>query len=159
MTAQTLPDGLTAYRIGDPAGAFPVFDATGSTISPGRWNDPAHGMIYAAERISTALLEKLVHGSGALPPNQHYVEISIPAGISYEVFQPAAHPGWDLANMIVSRSFGCAWRASMRSAVLIVPSVVARLDNNVLINPVHAEFPRIKCGLHTPVYWDSRLFP
>lgn len=150
---------MTAYRIGDPAGAYPIFDATGSTINPGRWNDPAHPLIYTAERYSTSLLEKLVHGSGALPPNQHYVEIAIPAGCSYEVFQPAAHSGWDLANGNVSRAFGCAWQAAGRSLILISPSVVARLDNTILINPTHPEFRRITTGLATPVYWDARLFP
>lgn len=159
MKPQRLDKGLTAYRIGDPAGAYPIFDATGSTINPGRWNDPAHPLIYAAEHYSTTLLEKLVHGSGALPPNQHYVEITIPAGTSYEVFQPAAHSGWDLANGKISRAFGCAWQGSARSLILIVPSVVARLDNNILINPTHLEFSRITTGLNIPVYWDGRLFP
>ena len=60
MKPQILSQGLTAFRIGDPAGAWPIFDATGSTLHPGRWNDPAHPVIYAAERFSTALLEKLV---------------------------------------------------------------------------------------------------
>jgi len=159
LKPQTLPQGLTAFRIGDPAGAYPIFDAAGSTFNPGRWNDPAHPVIYAAERYSTALLEKLVHGSGLLPPNQHYVEITVPAGASYEVFQPAAHPGWDLANGKISRDFGCVWLAQRRSLVLIAPSVVARLDNNILINPAHPEFTRITTGLHVPVYWDDRLFP
>lgn len=159
MTPQILSQGLSAYRIGDPAGVHPIFDATGSTINPGRWNDANHPMIYAAERYSTALLEKLVHGSGALPPNQHYVEISIPAGLSYEVFQPASYPRWDLANGKISRDFGCAWQASGRSVLLVVPSVVARLDNNILINPNHTDFPKIGTGLNIPVYWDSRLFP
>ena len=126
MRPQVLDRGLTAFRIGDPAGAYPLFDATRSTINPGRWNDAAHPVVYAAQRYSTALLEMLVHGSGALPPNQHYVEIAIPAGASYEVFQPAAHPGWDLANGKVSRAFGCAWQAEGRSLILIAPSVVAR---------------------------------
>ena len=30
MTAQILDRALTAYRIGDPAGAYPIFDAGGS---------------------------------------------------------------------------------------------------------------------------------
>lgn len=159
MKPQVLDQGLTAYRIGDPGGAYPIFSATGSTLNPGRWNDAAHPVIYAAERYSTALLEKLVHGSGALPPNQHYVEIAVPAGVSYEVLQPASHPGWDLSNGKVGRAFGCAWQAQGRSLVLIVPSVVARLDHNILINPAHPEFPRITTGLNIPVYWDARLFP
>ena len=117
---------------------------------------PTHSLYHSGKPAPERLHPT---GPGALPPNQHYVEITIPAGVSYEVLQPAAHPGWDLSNGKVSRAFGCAWQASGRSLVLIVPSVVARVDHNILINPTHAEFPRIATGLNTPVYWDARLFP
>lgn len=158
MTWQVLDRTVSAYRIGDPAGAWPIFDATGSTIAPGRWNTPGSPMIYAAEHYSTALLEKLVHGSGRLPPNQHYIEITIPRGLSYEVFSPAALPGWDTMPATVSKGFGEAWCLERRSVILIAPSVVARLDNNILINPLHPEFTSITASLHNPVYWDRRLF-
>lgn len=158
MTAQILDRTLTCYRIGDPSGAYPIFDATGSTIAPGRWNTPGSPVIYAAEHYSTALLEKLVHGSGRLPPNQHYVDITIPRRTRYEVFSPPALPGWDAMPATVSKAFGEAWCLARRSAILIVPSVVARLDSNILINPAHPDFPGIAAGLHQPVFWDSRLF-
>jgi RES domain-containing protein len=159
VTAQVLDRILTSYRIGDPAGEYPIFDATGSRLYPGRWNTPASPMIYTSERFSTALLEKLVHGSGRLPPNQHYVEITMPPGVTYEVFDVNAHRGWDMATGAVSRLFGERWQHSRRSLILIVPSVVARLDMNILINPEHAEFRRVACSLHHPVFWDKRLFP
>lgn len=158
MTAQVLDRTLTCYRIGDPSGAYPIFDATGSTIAPGRWNTPGSPVIYTAEHYSTALLEKLVHGSGRLPPNQHYVEITIPRGTRYEVFSPPALPGWDAMPATVSKAFGEAWCVERRSAILIVPSVVARLDSNILINPAHPDFAGIATGLHQPVFWDRRLF-
>ncbi|MEP9374701.1 RES family NAD+ phosphorylase [Mesorhizobium sp. KR1-2] len=158
MTAQVLDRTLTSFRIGDPSGAYPIFDATGSTIAPGRWNTPGSSLIYTSEHYSTALLEKLVHGSGRLPPNQHYVAITIPRGVSYEVFSPPALPGWDSMPAAASKAFGERWFQEKRSAILLVPSVVARLDRNVLINPAHAEFATIQTSLHEPVYWDRRLF-
>lgn len=158
MTAQILDRTLTAFRIGDPGGTYPIFDATGSTIAPGRWNTPGSPLIYSAEHFSTALLEKLVHGSGRLPPNQHYVSITIPKGASYEMFSEAAVPGWDTMPAGVSKAFGERWCLERRSAILLVPSVVARLDRNVLINPAHPDFGEIAASLHQPVYWDGRLF-
>jgi RES domain-containing protein len=158
VTSQILDRTLSAYRIGDPAGAYPIFDATGSTIAPGRWNTPGSPVIYSAEHYSTALLERLVHGSGRLPPNQHYIEITIPRGLTYEVFSPAALPGWDTMPATVSKEFGQRWCLERRCAILIVPSVVARLDDNILINPLHTEFPSITASLHKPVFWDRRLF-
>jgi RES domain-containing protein len=158
VTAQRLDRVLTAFRISDPDGAYPIFDATGSTLSPGRWNTATSPVIYASRHYSTAILEKLVRGSGELPPNQHFVEITIPTGISYEHLTPAHLPGWDDITRAASQAYGAAWQSSRRSLVLLVPSVVARMDLNVLINPEHPEFPRITYGLHQPVWWDPRLF-
>ena len=158
MTAQILDRTLTSYRIGDPAGTYPIFDATGSTIAPGRWNRPGSPLIYTSQHYSTALLEKLVHGSGRLPPNQHYVEITIPSGTSYEILSQPALPGWDSMPATVSKVFGEEWCLQRRSAILLVPSVVARPENNILINPAHPQFPRLAASLHQPVFWDRRLF-
>lgn len=159
MTAQKLDRVLTGYRIGDPSGAYPIFDATGSTISPGRWNTAATPVLYASEHYSTAMLEKLARGSGRLSPNQHFIEITIPNGISYEILDPAFLPGWDDLSGMASRSYGEAWQRSRRSLLLIVPSMVARIDHNFLLNPEHPQFSEVRHGLHRPVWWDLRLFP
>jgi len=158
VTAQILDRTLACFRIGDPAGAYPIFDATGSTLAPGRWNTPASPVIYTSEHYSTALLEKLVRGSGRLPPNQHFVTVTLPRGLSYEVFSTPSLPGWDAMPPTVSRAFGERWCLERRSAVLLVPSAVARLDRNILINPAHPEFSTITASLHEPVFWDRRLF-
>jgi RES domain-containing protein len=158
VTAQRLDRVLTAFRIGDPNGAHPIFDATGSKLYPGRWNTAACPMIYASEHYSTAMLEKLVRGSGSLPPNQHFIEITIPNGVTYEVVEPAHLPGWDDPSRAASKAFGEAWQKSRRSLLLLVPSVVARMERNVLLNPENPEFPQVTHGLHRPVWWDRRLF-
>jgi RES domain-containing protein len=41
---------------------------------------------------------------------------------------------------------------------VIVPSVVAREENNFLVNPQHVEFPQVTHSLATPIWWDERLF-
>ena len=158
MTGQRLDRTVVAYRIGDPAGAYPIFDANGSKLFPGRWNTPASPMIYASQNYSTAMLEKLVHGSGSLPPNQHFIRITIDPGVSYEMFSEPHHPGWDRADMSVSKPFGETWLQQARSAILLVPSVVARMEHNVLINPAHPDAGHIQASLHQPVWWDGRLF-
>jgi RES domain-containing protein len=158
VTAQRLDRVLTAYRIGNPNGAHPIFDATGSKLYPGRWNTAASPMLCASEHYSTAMLEKLVHGSGHLPPNQHFIEITIPNGITYEMVDQAHLPGWDDPACAVSKAFGAAWQSGKRSLLLIVPSVVARMEHNFLLNPEHPAFPRVTHGLHRPVWWDRRLF-
>ena len=158
MKGQTLAQARKAYRIGDPDGDHKIFDATGSRLFPGRWNTPASPMIYAAADYATSMLEKLVHGSGQLPPNQHDVEILLSAGLTYEVLAQPAVPGWDYPDCLASKAFGEAWHRSRRSLLLFVPSVVARVSQNILINPEHPDFSKITVGDHQPCWWDSRLF-
>jgi RES domain-containing protein len=158
LTAQILDRVLTCWRIGDPGGKYPIFDATGSTRYPGRWNTASSPVIYASEHYALAMLEKLAHGSGAMPPNQHYIRITVPNGLSYEVLDTASLPDWAHPGCVASRPWGERWQRERRSAVLLVPSVVARVECNVLINPQHPQFPAITHGLHQPVWWDARLF-
>ena len=159
MTAQKLDRTLTACRLGDPDGAFPIFDAAGSRLFPGRWNLPETPAIYASEHYSTALLEKLAHAAiGKLPPNQHFIRITLPRGLSYEVVTKDSLPGWDDRSMTTARRFGAAWITERRSAILLVPSIVARMERNIVINPAHPEFGLIETTLHEPVSWDERLF-
>ena len=115
-------------------------------------------MIYAAEHFSTAMLEMLVYWKRALPPNQHYLDIAIPAGLSYEVVTADLLPDWHAGGGNAARLFGHEWYVDKRSAVLLVPSMVARMERNIIINTGHADFPRIKPGLETPLPWDQRLF-
>ena len=126
-------------------------------IFPGRWNESGEAVIYAAERYSIAMLEKLAHWDGMIPENQHFVAATIPVGVSYEVFQPAAHPGWDGSDKTVAQQFGSTWAREKRSAILLVPSVFAPMEQNVLVNTAHPDAARIIPGLETPVWWDNRL--
>lgn len=155
---QKLDRVLSCFRIGDPVGEHEIFSAEGSSLYPGRWNTRKSPMICTSEHYSTAMLEKLVHGSGLLPPNQHYIRITIPPTVSYEVFQPEAHSGWDGPRENICKKFGEAWHQEGRSAILLVPSIQARLENNNLLNPSHPKFGQITWELAQPVWWDSRLY-
>lgn len=158
MSVQNTDRVLTCYRIGDPDGAFPIYDSEGARLYPGRWNTHASPVIYASEHYSTALLEKLVHANLAMPANQHFIEITIPNGVSYEIFQTAAHPGWDGRNEVICKTFGQEWHQQKRSALLMVPSLPARLERNFLINPAHPDAKSITHALPEPVWWDERLY-
>lgn len=93
-----------------------------------------------------------------LPANQHFITITIPNGVSYEVFQTAAHPGWDSKNEFICKAFAQAWYDERRSALLIVPSIPTRIERNFLINPIHADAKHITHTMPEPVWWDARLY-
>ena len=157
MTHRALDRAMKTYRIGDKDGAYPIFSGEGSRTTPGRWNDIGQSMLYTSEHYSTAMLEKLVR-LGEMPSNQHFIEITIERGVSYEEVNEANVPGWYEQNQANARAFGARWFSEGRSAILIAPSVVARMDNNVLINPNHADFRHIGASRERPIWWDKRLF-
>lgn len=158
MKPQKSTATLKAFRIGDPSGDYPIWDATGSTIYPGRWNDRAHAVIYASANYSTAMLEKLVHLNGIMPDGQHFIEVTIPAGTLIETVTGDHLPGWAARDMRKARAYGRGWANAKRSAVLRVPSYVARMEWNFVFNPAHDEFARIHTAEAVPVWWDKRLF-
>ena len=153
-----LPHLLIAYRIGDPAGRYPIYSGEGAATVAVRWHEKGQDVIYASVCYSTAMLEKLAHFRGILPRNQHFLKIEIPAGLTYEVVTRDTVPSWNLAESREARAFGASWFGSRRSAVLPVPSYVAREEQNVLINPHHSDARLIVPGLETPVWWDEQLF-
>ncbi|MYI70829.1 MAG: hypothetical protein F4103_19555 [Boseongicola sp. SB0673_bin_14] len=56
------------------------------------------------------------------------------------------------------RRFGRSWFHDKRSAILIVPSVVAQMARKFVIDAAHVDFKKIKVGLETPIWWDDVPF-
>jgi len=139
---------------------YPAFDGTGAALHGGRWNSPGTPVVYAAPSYALALLEILVHaGTEALPGPHHAVTIDVPADVPVDRLRPEALPGWADANERVARGAGDRWRSAGRSAILLVPSVVAAPhDWNAVIDPRHPGAARLVIAAPVPVTWDPRLF-
>lgn len=151
---------LQAYRIGRHSHGRPIYDTDGAAGTPGRWNRCGEGVIYASECCSTAVLETLVHlPTPRLPGNRHVATFTIPSGTSFDVFDPDDHAGWDARDdPTVAREYGSLWYQERRSAVLLVPSVIAPSDRNVVINPNHPDARGfVKPLVVIPFQWDERL--
>ena len=58
----------------------------------------------------------------------------------------------------ICKAFGEAWFAAGRSALLLVPSIPARVERNILINPAHPDAQAINFELPEPIWWDDRLY-
>ncbi len=119
-------------------------DGEGARLYGGRWNSPGVPVVYAATHLSLALLEQLVHVSlERLPDAFRAFAIELPDDVPVETIRlaPAAN------DPVACRRYGDVWAAALRSAALIVPSVLvpATLDpggigtdeRNVVLNPRH----------------------
>ena len=157
MSSSILDRTVKAYRIGAKSNRYPIFNGEGSIAYPGRWNTSKCRVIYASENYSTALLEKLVHSNtGKIPKNQQWIEIIVPAGTTYETVTTYSLANWN--DSTISKEFGDKWLEDKRSCILFVPSIVAPLDNNILINEFHPQFSNLTSSINQPVIWDNRLF-
>ena len=147
-----------AWRIAD--GRFDVFSPTGASLVGGRWNSPGLGVIYASCSYAGAMLECLAHaGIGRVPRTHVALEVTIPDALAVERHDDRSLPaGWEDGDLRAARAFGDAWIRERRSAVLVEPSVVARREGNVVINPAHPDFKKIEPGQAEHVLWDARLF-
>ena len=158
LTKQARSQAWQAWRIAD--GRFDVFSPIGASLVGGRWNSPGLGVIYASRSYAGAMLECLAHaGIGRVPRTHVTIEITVAGLVPVERHDESSLvDGWDHADLRVARAFGDAWIRERRTAVLVVPSVVARREGNVLLNPQHAVFKKIVAGSPEPVVWDARLF-
>lgn len=150
---------MRIYRIADKR--HPVWDGTGAALLGGRWNSPGHPAIYGSLSYACAMLEILAHaGIGRIPATQQFVMAELPDDASLvERHDASTLPdGWDGEYSMIARRFGDAWLGARRSLVLVVPSVVARLEFNAVVNPAHPDFSVLKVSAPEPVVWDRRLF-
>lgn len=149
---------MQIYRIGD--NRHPLWDGTGAAMVGGRWNSPGRPVIYGSLSYACAMLEILVHANiGRVPSTQVYVVVQVPDSVPIERHDAHSLPlGWDGDDPSIARRFGDQWLQETRSAVLVVPSVVATLECNAIINPLHASANQFLVSSTQKVIWDQRLF-
>ena len=149
---------MQVFRVAD--GRHALWDGTGAALVGGRWNTPGRPVIYACLGYACSLLEILVHANiGRVPTTHCYVVADIPDAVPTERHDAASLPlGWDGDDLSIPRGFGDQWLAQRKTAVLLVPSVVARLEWNALVNPLHPAARQILVSPSQAVIWDQRLF-
>jgi RES domain-containing protein len=149
---------MRIYRIADKR--HPVWSGTGAMLMGGRFNSPGRAVIYGAATFAGAMLEVLVHARiGKVPRTHVFVAAEVPDDLEVELANAEVLPaGWDRPDSMAARAYGDRWIAEGRTAVLLVPSVVAREEWNVLVNPAHPMAGRLAVSEPSPVVWDERLF-
>lgn len=150
---------ITAWRIAKRKHLRAAFTGEGARLFGGRWNNPGTAMIYTAESQSLAALEMLVHlDSSELLGSYVVWEIGIDESLIAPVELSKLPGNWkDDPPPAEVRAIGDAWVAGGLSAVLRVPSVVIRGENNFLLNPRHEHFPRLHIRNPVSFRFDRRL--
>jgi len=134
----------------------------GAAISPGRWNDENEPIVYCATTIAMAVLETAAYvDDSGLPLNKYLIEISVPDNVwaKREEVDIAKLPATWAAIPAgrASVKLGSDWLTSLRSPILMVPSVIVPEEWVSLINPKHPDAPKISAKV-VRLFEYNRLF-
>lgn len=135
-----------------------AFSGVGGIHFPGRWHHAGGPVVYVAESVSLAALERLVHLKRTADVRDHvYYETEVPDAV---IEVPATLPsGWNAEPpTAASRDFGSQWLREGRSVAIRVPSVVTRTEFNLVLNPRHPDF-KLSWVTRGPItfVFDTRL--
>jgi RES domain-containing protein len=139
-----------------------AFAGEGARMYGGRWNPVGTPIVYAATTLSLAALELLGHVEPAEARPYWQYRIDAPDALVERIDLATLPRGWNAARpRAVTARIGARWAASMRTAVLLVPSVHVPTGEelNALLNPRHPDFARLGIGAPRPYSFDPRLLP
>lgn len=138
-----------------------LLSGKGAALKGARWNSVGVEMIYTASNRSLAMAEVAVHLTLAtLPDDYVMLTIYLPDDVSMQKLTVADLPiDWNVfPHPDSTQSVGDRFVAENDYCVLKIPSVVTQGDFNLLINPHHSEFSKIKIIDRRKFPFDERIF-
>ena len=150
---------MEVYRLARQKYAH-ILSGRGAALYGARWNSKGTELIYTAENRSLAMAEVAVHMTLAtLPPDYMMITIEIPDDIAVSVVAAHTLPaGWrDFPHPVATQRFGDEFVSENKYCVLRIPSVVTQGDFNLLINPAHRDFARIRIASIDKFPFDRRI--
>jgi RES domain-containing protein len=155
-----LDGGRTIWRITTTRHADHAYDGEGARLWGGRWNHPGVPVVYCSLALSLAALEYFVQLKLEMVPSLVAVAADLPTGLATKTLEVGSLPADWRSYPAPERlqELGTGWIRSGRSAALLVPSSVIPREWNVLLNPVHPDFPKIKLHEAEPFSFDPRMW-
>jgi RES domain-containing protein len=150
---------VSAWRITKRKHARSAFTGEGARLYGGRWNSPGTAIIYTAESQSLAVLEILVHlDSPELLKKYALFRVGIDESYIVDIDAAILPRNWRTEPVPGKvQKIGDEWVTNATSAVLRVPSTLVSGEFNFLLNPRHADFPKLQFSGPIPFHLDPRL--
>lgn len=131
----------------------------GAKLYGGRWNRPGVPMLYTSQARSLALLELIVHfnASSALQLDYSFLSLSVPDAYVIDIEENIfAETNINLSTEMFLK-LSEEYFSKKNVMALRVPSVIIPQEFNVLLNPLHVNFSKIKIQRIEPIFLDKRL--
>jgi len=149
-----------AWRIVHQDYAAAAFDGEGARITGGRWNSEGTPVVYTAATLSLALLEIIVHLE-IKKALQYFkaIPITFSDTLAKSIPTNTLPLTWNSTPpSFMTKAIGDEWIRQSASAILRVPSSVVPNELNILLNPHHPDFKKIKIGDVIDLPADPRIF-
>ena len=151
---------MRTWRLCQERFASAAFTGEGAQLYGGRWHRAGMPVIYTATSLSLAALEVLVHFDHDLIPGRFVAfAVEIPATVHLQrLTARQLPPDWRaLPAPDETKDLGTRWLQSRKSVGFVVPSALVPQEQNVLLNPTHPDFPKLRFGAPQPFAFDPRL--
>jgi RES domain-containing protein len=151
---------MRVWRICRQLHAAGTFTGEGARLYGGRWNSAGVSMVYTSPSLALAAIETFVHLEPNLQPDDLVsIEAEFPDDVPAERLDLKSLPrNWHKLGGESLRKFGDRWIAAGQTLALHVPSAAIHGEWNVLLNPAHADFRRVKVQPPKPFEFDLRMF-
>jgi RES domain-containing protein len=117
-------------------------------------------MVYASTSLALAAIETFVNLEPNLQPDDLVSIVGeIPDALGIGRLDPKTLPRtWYETRDESLRHFGDEWIPAGETVALLVPSAPIRGEWNLLLNPTHREFQKIKFDAPIPFEFGARMF-
>jgi RES domain-containing protein len=151
---------MEVFRLAREKYAIPL-SGKGAALKGARWNSTGIELIYTANNRSLAMAEVAVHLTLAtLPEDYVIITIKIPDNLVLKKVSVSQLPkNWkDFPHPSSTQSLGDNFVNENKYLAMMIPSVITKGDFNILINPKHKDFKKIKVTKIEPFPFDKRIF-
>src|SRR5271170_1261175 len=151
---------MPLWRICREIHAAGAFSGEGARLYGGRWNSQGLRVVYTSPTLALAAIETFVHLEPNLRPDDLVsIEAQIPDDIAAERLDLKSLPRkWHELRDESLRTFGDRWIREGATVALHVPSAAIRGEWNVLLNPAHSDFRKLKIERFKRFEFDLRMF-
>ncbi len=148
---------MVLYRIVNCS--YADLSGTGARLFGGRWSSIGKPAVYLASSRALAVLEVLVHLPPLMMPDNYcLVEIEVPDNNVTSVEIERLPPNWkDLSQPAALKQIGDTFLKKQEYLLMKMPSSIVPMENNYLLNPLHAAINKVKMLKKEPFDFDSRL--
>ena len=151
---------MELYRIAQEKYAEDL-SGNGARLFGGRWNSEGQFALYTSFTRSLALLETLAHTPAKLLQAKTYLLITlfVPDTTTIQTVETKKLPhGWDDVEISpFTQKTGDQFLIAKKNLALVVPSVLMPEEINYILNPLHADFKKVKIINKRRIHFDKRV--